>query len=204
MISNTNMMISNSNMSYFTIDNLIKQVISKSTISFDAYKDEYIIKFKDEPEIKPEIKKEYQGMNYSTAVFLINKNVRAILTVYEHFSTDAEGKRKAIMHKTMDPSIKVGDYVIVPTQTRHKMTAVKVLAVDVDVDFDSEAHVDWVIGKIDKTGYDALVKQEEQAASTIRAAESQAKRDELKAKLLKLNEDQIKALPIYANGGTTE
>lgn len=148
-------------------------------------------------QIKPKRK---QTMNYSTAVFLINKDVRAILTVYDDFTTEAEGKRKAVMHKTLDAGIKAGDYVIVPTHTRHKMTVVKVLATDVDVDFDSDNNVEWVIGKVDKAAYDGIVAQEQQATVAIRSAEAQSKREELKQKLLKLDEAQIKALPIYKNG----
>ena len=142
-------------------------------------------------------------MNYSTAVFLINKNVRAILTTYENCTTEAESQRKAVMHKTLDPSIKAGDYVVVPTMSRHKMTAVKVFAVDVDVDFDKDAHVDWVVGKIDKTVYEATIEQEKQAIDTIRNAEANNKREELKKKLLAYSQEKIQALPIYANGGNS-
>lgn len=67
-------------------------------------------------------------MNYTTAVFLINKNVRAVMCNYE---PDAE--HKTTMFKTLDTAIRVGDFVIVPTKTRHGMTVSKIVEVDVDV-----------------------------------------------------------------------
>lgn len=134
-------------------------------------------------------------MNYSTALFLINKNLRAVLATYE-----SDDRATKVMYKTLDPTIKVGDYVIVPTKTRHNMTVVKITDIDVQVDFDSDAQVNLIIGKIDKSNYDILVAQEQQALDTIRSAEAANKRDELKKKLFAHSQEQIKQLPIYANG----
>lgn len=135
-------------------------------------------------------------MNYTTAVFLINKNVRAVMCNYE---PDAE--HKTTMFKTLDPDIRVGDFVIVPTKTRHGMTVSKVVETDVDVDFDSPACVTWIIGKIDRAGFDATVRQEEDAITVIKSAEKTKKRNELAAALLVDSKDALKALPITVMNG---
>lgn len=76
-------------------------------------------------------------MNYSTAIFLINKDVRAIAVTYEKIDMNQDTTKMkfsapylsggklptgATVFKTMDPKVKVDDYVTVPTDTRHGMT----------------------------------------------------------------------------------
>ena len=104
----------------------------------------------------------------------------------------------------MDTSIKVGDYVIVPTATRHNMTVVKITATDVDVDFDSPVQMTWVIGKIDRSSYDDMLTQEQTAIQAIKSAETRRKRDQLRDAMLKDYEEQIKALPITTAGSEKE
>lgn len=135
-------------------------------------------------------------MNYTTAVFLINKNVRAVLCNYE---PDAPDKR--VMFKTLDATIKVDDFVIVPTKTRHEMTISKVVAVDVDVDFDSAVAVCWLVAKVDKANYEATLAQEAQAVAVIKSAETTKKRNELAAALLADSKEALKALPITVMNG---
>lgn len=138
-------------------------------------------------------------MNYTTAVLLINANIRAVLTVYED---DEEGKRSVTktMFKTLDKNLTVGDYVTVPSGTRHKMTVVKVTEVDVDVDFDSTTQVGWIIGKVDKADYAEITSQENIAVQAIKSAEKLKKRNELRDALLADNADKLKALPIASMG----
>jgi hypothetical protein len=125
-------------------------------------------------------------MNYSTAIFLVNKSVRAIAGIYED---DDNGKRPVPkqIFKTLDPSISAGDFVLVPTNTRHKMTVNKVVEVDVDVDFDNATPMAWVIGVVDRTEFERTTKMEEQAIATIKSAEKRRRQDELRAALLKDN-----------------
>lgn len=148
--------------------------------------------------------KKEQTMNYSTALFLINKNLRGVLCTYENYEKPKATDK--VMYKTLDPDIKVGDYVIVPTTTRHNMTVVRVTDVDVEPDFDSDKEVKFIVGKVDKTEYDVIRIQEDQAIETMKAAEATSKREELKKKLMAhaAMSDKIKNLPIYANGGATE
>lgn len=130
-------------------------------------------------------------MNYTTAVFLINKNVRAVLCNYEPDAPD-----KKVMFKTLDASLKEGDFVIVPTKTRHGMTVSKVVEVDVDVDFDNGTQVGWIVCKVDQVGYEAIISQEADAIKVITSAEKTKKRNELAAALLADSKDALKALPI--------
>ena len=82
-------------------------------------------------------------MNYSMAIFLISNQARAISVTYE-----ADEKAAKTIFKTLDPSIAVGDYVVVQTDTRHQMTVCKVVETDIEPDFNSIALMKWIIGKV--------------------------------------------------------
>lgn len=138
-------------------------------------------------------------MNYSIAVFLINKNVRAVMGTYE-----SDDNAKRTLFKTLDESIAVGDFVVVPTDTRHKMTVVKVVEVDVDVDFDAPGPVQWVIGRIDRSGHDKVLAQEAVAVQAIKSAELRKKREDLRHAMFADHVETLKALPIAAMNGDSE
>lgn len=135
-------------------------------------------------------------MNYSTAIFLINKDVRAILVNYEPNLPE-----KLCMFKTLDKTIKKDDFVVVPTHTRHGMTVSKVMEVDVDVDFDNQTLVDWIVTKVDRSQYEVTLSQEGDALAVIKSAEKTKKRNELAAALLADSKDALKALPISTING---
>lgn len=135
-------------------------------------------------------------MNYSTAIFLINKHVRGVAVTYE--ATD-NAPREIV--KTLDQGIAVEDMVIVQTDTRHKMTVCKVVEVDVDFDLDSTKHMNWIVGKVDNEAFKQILAQESQAIQAIKKAELRAKRDNLRDNLLKDHMETIKALPIAAMNG---
>ena len=130
-------------------------------------------------------------MNFSKSIFLINNNVRAVTAIYE------EGGKPAVF-KTMDPMIAVGDFVVVPTDTRLKMTVCRVTEVDVDVDFDDSIQMTWVIATLDLDEYNLLLKQEAQAITAIKSAEVRQKREALRSALFADHMDTLKALPIAA------
>jgi hypothetical protein len=138
-------------------------------------------------------------MNYTTAVFLINKNVRAVFCNYEPDTPD-----KKVMFKTLDPDIREGDFVIVPTKTRHCMTVSKVVETDIDVDFDNVTPVGWVVAKIDQASYEATLAQEGDAIAVIKSAEKTKKRNELAAAPLVDSKDALKALPITVMNGDSQ
>lgn len=129
-------------------------------------------------------------MNYSTAIFLINDDVRGVACTYKK-EDDAE----RYVFKTMDQDMAVGDYVVVPTSTRHGMTVVKVAAVDIDVDLESDIQLKWIIARLDLVDHDALLEQETAAINTIQSAQKRKKREELRAALV-ADAAAVKALPI--------
>lgn len=140
-------------------------------------------------------------MNYTTAAMLVNDNIRAILATYE---VDTEYKpAPRVMYKTLDSTIKVGDLVIVPSSTRHKFTTVKVVEVDVDVDYKSSTKVDWVAEKIDLDQYALIHSEEEKMVEAIKASQKLKAKAELKKDLLDLHADAIGNLEITNMGNPT-
>lgn len=134
-------------------------------------------------------------MNYSTAIFLVNPDVRAIKVSYE---VDAHGKgvKPYQTFKSLDPDLCVGEYVVIPTDTRHKMTVARVEEIEDDVDFDSPAQLDWIIDTIRTGAHEEVVRAETAAIEQIKSAEKRAKREELARKLIADNPDiqQLKHL----------
>lgn len=128
-------------------------------------------------------------MNFSTAIFLISDEARAVKAVYEDGDV-------AKTFKTMNPDIEVDDFVIVPTDTRHNMTVVKVVEVDVDVDFDDPKPMPWVIDVVDIDAHEMIKSQEEEAISMVKSAEKRRKREQLRKDLIE-DTDGLTALPIY-------
>ena len=131
-------------------------------------------------------------MNYSKAIFLISDETRAVNVTYEQGDNASR-----TLFKTLDPDIAVGDYVVVQTCTRHHMTVCKVVETDVDVDFDGDEDIKWIVGTVHTADFDDLVRQEQDAITKIKSAEKRRRRKELKAALLE-DAEEIKALPIYS------
>lgn len=131
-------------------------------------------------------------MNLSREILLVNKNIRLIEAIYDLDPLPGQAGKLAErkLFKTLDPSIVIGDLVLVPTDTRYKGSVNKVVGVDVHLDdYDSGPDIRWIINKVDKTAYDAAVKMEQQAFVVMRDAERQAKEAELRKKLFEANPD---------------
>lgn len=140
-------------------------------------------------------------MNYSTAVFLINPNVRAVKAIYE---LDTDGKAAPrTMFKTMDATLSVDDFVVVPTGTRHGMTVVKIVETDCEFDINSPAEIKWVISSIDRAQYEAILKSENDAISQMKQAEINHQREELRKKMF-ANIDPSKLALSRMNGPMIE
>ena len=134
-------------------------------------------------------------MNYSIAIFLINPKVRAIQAVYEPDTESRKSPRATF--KTFDPAISVGDYILVPTETRHKMTVNKVVEVDVEPDLESSTCIHWIIGTVDRTAYEEVLGQEARAIELMKAAEKTHAREELRKKMMAhVDETKLAALQI--------
>ncbi len=138
-------------------------------------------------------------MNYPTAIFLISDQARAINLTYEK---DEAAPRTTF--KTLDPNIKVDDYVTVPTGTRHKMTVCKVVEVDVEPDLEASREMEWIVGVVSTVDFDQIKSQEGDAIARIKSAEKTRKRKELRDALLADVGDGLKALPIYSQAKASE
>ena len=139
-------------------------------------------------------------MNYSAAIFLVNPDARAVAVSYE---LAPEGtKPKTTIFKTLDQTVDVGDFVIVPTDTRHNMTVVRVEEVDLDLDPDTTLDLKWLIGKVDRAAHEAVVRAEAEAIQAIKSAERRAKKEELAKKLLNDNPAIAALRGIHVEPGT--
>ena len=137
-----------------------------------------------------------QLMNYSTAILLINPECRAIYAIYE---PDVEGAKpaKRELFKTFDDTIAKDDIVMVPSNTRHNVTTVKVVEIDVEWDVNVSTEVRWIIGKVDQKNYRDLKEQEAAAISAIKESEKTHARNELKKKMFAhMNPDEVAKLAI--------
>lgn len=147
-------------------------------------------------------------MNVDKAIFLINSNVRALLGVYEPDTPSVKSKRTLL--KTFDGSIRVGDFVVVPSNTRHLITTMEIvqeLDPEVDVDVAASEPCMWIIQRIDKSVFDEVTAQEGEAIAAMRRAQKREERLKLRDAMLAQSEDAIKKLPIYAktiDGDATE
>ncbi len=122
-------------------------------------------------------------MNYSLSVFLIRPDVRCVAGIYEP-KVDGQPEPKRGLFKTLDPTIKVGDFVLVPTGTRHRMSVNQIVGVDLDVDFDSCIPMDWIIQVVDRDDWGQTKVMEDNAIAKIKAAEKNHQREELRKKLM--------------------
>jgi len=134
-------------------------------------------------------------INYTTAIFLINDKVRAVSAIYEAETPHSKPAPRTLF-KTFDQDIKKDDLILVPTNTRHNITVCKVVEVDVEVDLESLTPIEWVIGTVDKTDYINLAEMEKAAIDTIKSAEKNRRREELRKSLMANAEAQVLALPI--------
>lgn len=131
--------------------------------------------------------------NYSVSVFLINNDVRGVLGTYEP-DTPSKTERRVFL-KTLDPSIKKDDLVIVSAATRWGYTVFKITDVDVEPNFDSHDDVGWIVGKVDTRRHQEILAQEAEAIAVMQRAERRKKREEMR-KTLMADTEELKTLAI--------
>ncbi len=134
-------------------------------------------------------------MNHSTSVFLTSDDVRAIRVSYEEGATYKEKEDKYVF-KTFDKNIKVDDLVVIPTDTRHKMTVGKVMEVDIDINFDSQHEYRWVIDRVNDAPYKEVLEQEKAIVKEVRDLELQHKKQSLRTAMGAQDPNKLKALPL--------
>lgn len=122
-------------------------------------------------------------MNYSTAVILINPQIRVMKTIYKP-EIEGQKKEQTYSFKTIDKDLKVGDLVLVPSDTRFGFTANQIVEADVEVDFDNSAQMKWIVGKIDLVAYAEILKMEEAAINLIKTGELRKRREEIRKNTL--------------------
>ncbi|QDP64882.1 MAG: hypothetical protein Unbinned5081contig1001_39 [Prokaryotic dsDNA virus sp.] len=133
-------------------------------------------------------------MDNSTIVLLINDDARVIRGQYEDGG-------KITNFKTLDQGIKVDDMIVVESSTRHGMTVVKVVETDIDINFDTETDVRWVVQKIDTKNFATVLDQEKEAIATVQSAERRRKKEALRKSVFAEAEDRINTLQLANMGG---
>jgi len=138
-------------------------------------------------------------MNYSTAILIINDACRAIKVTYE---TGDHAPRTTF--KTLDKNIKVDDYVVVPTDTRHNLTVCKVVEVDVDDWMGTNQQINWIVGRVDMADVNKIKQVEESALTQLKAAEKLKQRRELRASMEAAVAENAGALALLAQSPFNE
>ena len=129
-------------------------------------------------------------MNFSTSIFLVDDSVRAVAGTY-----DTVGK--TCIFKTRDKMIRVGDIVVVPSGTRHNFTTFKITEVDVPVDYDQAAKMEWVVSRVDMEEYKKTIDHETSVVQVVKSAEQRKRRDELKAAIF-ADQSELAKLTLYS------
>lgn len=132
-------------------------------------------------------------MDNSKIVFLINDQVRAVRAVYEETSNKTQ---QVYVFKTLDQTLAVDDLAVVESGTRHGFTIVKLIEVDVDLNFDDPAETKWVVAGVRMEDFSAIKKQEAAAISAVQQAELRRKKAELRATMFKDHEESIAQLAL--------
>jgi hypothetical protein len=130
-------------------------------------------------------------MNNSTIVFLINDEVRAICAIYE---TGDNAPRE--IFKTLDMTVKVGDFVVVESPARHGLSVVKVVEVDVELDIDTATQIKWVVSVVDESGHKSNLEAESEAIRTVQNAERERRKNELRKQIFADQESKIGSLKL--------
>ncbi|WCD44122.1 hypothetical protein Kuura_044 [Caulobacter phage Kuura] len=143
-------------------------------------------------------------MNLSAAIMLVNKAVRPVRVQYDPEIKYNNNPDK--LFKTLDPTIKEGDLVVVPTNTRQGFTVVKVTEAGFAVDFNNNDKWDWIAAKFDKAAYDHVIDTEKQVITRVAQAQEDKARKELKDAMglgdVSFSDLDIMALPAATPHGT--
>lgn len=136
------------------------------------------------------------NLNLTAAVSLIDKGVRAVEVTYEN-RDGAEG----YTYKTLDASLKVDDFVVIPTNSRHKMTVAKVVSVEATLDLESSTDYKWIIDKVDVAAYENTIAQEKIIVDKVKEARDLQKREELRTALKFMDNEVLKGLTLLPGSG---
>lgn len=124
-------------------------------------------------------------MHSSKIAFIANESLRLIQVSYEPMDSNLSSATttagsKLYNFKTLDQSIKPGDFVVVETNTRHGLNICKVEKVDLDVDFDDHMEIKWAFTAIDMDSIQKVKAAEQEAIDKVRQLELRRKRAALR------------------------
>lgn len=117
-------------------------------------------------------------MNLSAAIMLVRREEVFPLRV-EYDPDNKYNNNPTKVFKTLDPSIKKGDLVIVQTNTRHGFTIVKVTEAKFAVDFNSTEEWGWCAGKFDVDAFKNVLTIEDSVKGKVAEAQENKMRAEL-------------------------
>lgn len=120
-------------------------------------------------------------MNYSTAILVMNPDTRCVKVIYEPDTEQHKQTRE--MFKTFDKTLKVDDFVVVPTNTRFNLTVCKIVDVDSDDWMDASKEMGWVVGRVDMADANKVKAWEAKAIEELKDSEKRKRRRELQASM---------------------
>lgn len=139
-------------------------------------------------------------MNYSTAVMLFNQDIRAVRVSYDPNDL-VDKKPRSYLFKTLDPDLKVGDYVTIPTDTRHNLTAARVEEIDSEVDFDSSVEIKWIVSRVPVKEYEGILSDEQEWISQMKKAQNRKKKEDIKKNMIEMYQADGASLETLAIAG---
>lgn len=133
-------------------------------------------------------------MNYSTAICLVSDEVRGISCSYD---LDPEGNvNQLYTFKSLDTQLGVGDLVVIPTDSRHGFTIVRIEEVDVEIPLEDSTDYKWIAARFDIRNYNKVLRYERELISTIKSTEKRRKREELReAVMADVKDEELPTLP---------
>lgn len=143
-------------------------------------------------------------MNLSAAIMLVRPDaVRPVRVEYDPDNKYNNSPMKVF--KTVDPSITVGDLVIVQTHTRHGFTIAKVTAVDFAVDYNDGQEWGWIGGKFDHEAFKSIIAIEDGVKNKVAKANENKMRQEIIAAMglgeVSFNDLQLRRLAAASPDG---
>jgi hypothetical protein len=114
----------------------------------------------------------------SKLIFLLDEvDVRVVRVTYE-----SHKGALALPFKTMDTSLKVGDFVVMPTESRWLMTVGRVEEINVEPDLDM-TEILWLRSSVDLSAYNDILVGETQLIAAANSAEKRALKAKLRAEM---------------------
>ncbi len=121
-------------------------------------------------------------MNPTASVMLVEDSIRPCMVEYDpdNYKNNSDHR----FFKCLDKDMKVGDMVIVTTNTRHGMTVAKITKIgvqDVPVNFEGTDLWGWVVGPVPTEQHKRILETEKAIVGRVQEANTNKLKTELKA-----------------------